>query len=324
MGSTVRSALSSAAARLEAAGVPSPEWDASLLLSWVLGVARSALLLDATRSLTGEELGRFQRAVDRRAKREPLQYITGSQGFMGLEVAVDHRVLVPRPETEILVEAALQHLAALPGDGPLRAADIGTGSGAIAVALAFYQPRLTVAAMDLSPEALEVAAGNARRNGVADRMELLQGDLLAPVRDRQFDLLVSNPPYIDPAEAGGLMPEVAEYEPALALYSPAGPLAFYDRLTAEARSCLQPGGLMAVEVGLGQAEPVARHLATSWRLRRAPTDGAGLAAHLAPPPEPGTVQVRLDYSGLARVVLARLEMLETSETRPDGNRREGP
>ncbi|MGE5589730.1 MAG: peptide chain release factor N(5)-glutamine methyltransferase [Bacillota bacterium] len=295
---------------LEVTGVPEPSWDASLLLAWALGVSRIALLTEPERPLEGDGLGRYVNAVERRAAREPLQYITGSQGFMGLEFAVDPRVLVPRPDTEVLAEAALQYLRSLPGPGPLAAADLGTGSGALAVALAAHEPRVQVVAVDISPDALEVARLNARRNGVAARVTFRQGDLLEPLEGRRFAAIVCNPPYLGEEERQGLMPEVRDYEPRLALISPGSPLRFYWRLAATARRHLEPGGLLAVEVGQGQAGDVAELLARAWGLR--PGDGgppahlAAVPAHQGPVPAPGELQVRLDFGGVARVVLARL------------------
>lgn len=300
---SVSGALAWGRGALAAAGVPEPSWDASLLLAWALGVPRTALLTEAGRRVESEGLDRYAAAIERRAAREPLQYITGTQGFMGLDFAVDPRVLVPRPDTEILAEAALQYLRSLPGPGPLAAADLGTGSGALAVALAAHEPRARVTAVDISAEALDVARLNARRNGVAERVEFCQGDLLEPLQGRRFAALVCNPPYLGEAEREGLMPEVRDYEPRLALFSPGSPLLFYWRLAASARRHLEPGGLLAVEVGQRQAADVADLLARAWDLR--PAHLAAVPAHLAPVPAPGEVQVRLDFGGVPRVVLAR-------------------
>ncbi|MHB9143882.1 MAG: peptide chain release factor N(5)-glutamine methyltransferase [Symbiobacteriia bacterium] len=301
---TRRQALAWARDRLAEAGVPDAAWDASLLLAWALDERRDRILTDGNRPLAAAAADRLAAAVARRALREPLQYITGSQGFMGLEFAVDRRVLVPRPDTEVLVEAVLQFMRSLAGAGPWPVADLGTGSGAIAVALAVHDPRLRVTAVELSPAALAVAGANAVRHAVAERVELLQGDMLTPLAGRQFAAIVSNPPYIDPAEAASLLPEVAVYEPAMALFSPAGPLDYYRRLALGAGEHLLPGGLLAVEVGAGQAAAVAGMFAAAWGLRPGGT-AEPVPAHLAAVPEPGKLQVRRDYGGVERVVLAR-------------------
>ena len=250
--------------------VATSEWDAALLLAHLLGVSRAELHFGRERGLTAEERRRFQEAVARRASREPLQYLIGSQGFMGLEFSVDRRVLIPRPDTEILVEAVLDFLAGravaagvtpagsdAPDSAGLLVADIGTGSGAIAISLARLEPRCRVAAVDLSPDALEVARANARSNGVEDRVQFLCGDLLDPLKSLgPFDALVSNPPYIPPEEALLLEPEVGDHEPQIALLSGPDPLSFYRRLALGAGPLLKPGGCLAVEVGAGRAPEV--------------------------------------------------------------------
>lgn len=232
-----------------------PEWDAALLLAHVLGVDRVTLHLEGSRVLLPEESGRFEEAVLRRASREPLQYIIGRQGFMGLEFAVDRRVLIPRPDTEILVEAVLDFLSERADQ--FLVADIGTGSGAIAVSLARLEPRCRVVAVDISAGALEVARSNARSNGVEERIRFLRGDLLEPVRSvGPFDAIVSNPPYISSEEALLLAPEVRDHEPGIALLSGPDPLAFYRRLASGAGPLLKPGGCLAAEVGAGRAPEV--------------------------------------------------------------------
>jgi len=313
---SVSEALAWGRRALEVTGVPEPSWDASLLLAWALGVQRTALFAEPGRLVQGHALNLFQDGIERRAGREPLQYITGTQGFMGLDFSVDPRVLVPRPDTEALVEATLQYLRSLPGPGPLAVADLGTGSGAIAVALAAHEPRAAVAAVDISSDALDVAAANAERNGVAGRVAFFQGDLLKPLQGRRFTAIACNPPYLGAAEAEDLMPEVREHEPRLALFSPGAPLLFYWRLAASARRHLAPGGLLAVEVGQGQAGDVAGLLARAWGLR---LTGGGLPGHQATVPGPGELQVRLDFGGVERVVLARVGSAQPEDTRGEAS-----
>ena len=192
----------------------------------------------------------------RRGRREPLAYVLGSWSFYGLELRCDPRALVPRPETEVLVERCL---ALLDGSGAPAIVDVGTGTGAIALALAARLPEAVVSATDISSEALALAAENAVANDLDGRVELIDGDLLAPVAGRRFDLVVSNPPYV--AAGDEVDPEVAGYEPALAVFADDGGRAVLERLALEAPAALRPGGLLAVEVGEGKAAWLAERLA---------------------------------------------------------------
>jgi release factor glutamine methyltransferase len=244
---TTREAIREIAAELDDAGCPSPRVDAEWLLAHVLGGTRTDLYA-VDRALSEEELGRLRSLVERRRKREPLAYVVGEWGFRRLTLAVDPRVLIPRPETEILVERCLELLADV--ERP-RVLDIGVGSGAIALSIADERPDAEVVATDSSPGALEVAEANKRRLGLDGRVELRQGDLLAGV-EGPFDLVVSNPPYVEEDEVDGLEPEVLR-EPRDALVG--------ERRHAEiARAVprvLRPGGMLVVEVADGQAEEVA-------------------------------------------------------------------
>jgi release factor glutamine methyltransferase len=231
---SVRDALDSAVIPLTAAGTGTPRLDAEVLLASVLGVERTALFLRPDRALSGEEARTFMDFVRRRREREPVAYIVGMKGFRRLDLEVDRRVLVPRPETEHVVEAAL----ALPFG--VRVVDVGTGSGAIALALKDERPDLDVWATDVSLDALEVARANAARLGLAVRF--VHGDLLAGVED--FDAVVSNPPYVKPDEA--VSPEVA-FEPRGAVYGDV----FERLIEAAARA-----RFIALEHGEGQADVV--------------------------------------------------------------------
>jgi len=239
---SVRDALDSAVIALSAAGCDTPRLDAELLLANVLGVDRAALITDPERGLDPDDARAFMDAAARRREREPVAYILGSQGFRTIELAVDTRVLVPRPETEHVVEAAL----GLPAGA--RVADVGTGSGAIALALKAERPDLEVLGTEISPAALAVARDNAARLGLA--VELLLGDLLDPVTG-ELDAVVSNPPYV--ATGDLLPPEVGRHEPREALFGGADGLDVIRRLATAA------GGVpfIAVEVGAGQAPAVA-------------------------------------------------------------------
>ena len=254
--STVRELLGPTREYLESKGVRSPRLDAEYLLAHVLGIKRLELYLDHDRPLEPAEVDRLRELVRRRGRREPLAYVLGSWGFYGLDLRCDARALVPRPETEVLVEHCL-HL--LEGSGAPGVVDVGTGTGAIALALATRLPDATVTAIDVSPGALALAAENAAANGLEDRVELLEGDLLAPVAGRRFDLVVSNPPYV--AAGDDVDPEVADYEPAaLAIYAGDRGRAILERLATDAPAALEPGGHLAVELGAGQAPWLAERL----------------------------------------------------------------
>jgi release factor glutamine methyltransferase len=254
--STVRELLGPTRAYLEQKGVPSPRVDAEHLLAHVLAIPRLELYLDHDRPLERAEVDRLRELVRRRGLREPLAYVLGSWSFHGLELRCDARALVPRPETELLVERCLTLLAGTDGAAIV---DVGTGTGAIALALAGGLPDARVTAIDVSADALALAAENAAANGLAARVELLEGDLLAPVAGRGFDLVASNPPYVSAGDE--VDPEVSGYEPALAVYAGRGGRAIHERLASEAQAALRPGGHLVLEVGEGQAAWLAEHLA---------------------------------------------------------------
>jgi len=244
-GVPVREALDSAVVALRAAGVETPRLDAEVLLAHALGVDRLTLVTDRERRVEGPAVRAFQDAVRRRSvQREPVAYITGVKGFRHLDLRVDGRVLIPRPETETLVEAALD----LPHGA--RVVDVGTGSGAVALALKHERPDLDVVATDTSADALAVARANAARLGLD--VAFFEGDLLAGV-EGPLDAVVSNPPYVE--DGAALMPEIARHEPPAALYAGADGLAMIRRLAARAGA--SAASLLAVEVGMGQAAPVA-------------------------------------------------------------------
>jgi release factor glutamine methyltransferase len=254
---TVAEALASARARLREAGIATPDLDGELLLRHVLGLDRAQLVASPGRRLSDAESAAFEGLVSGRASRRPLQHLTGRQWFWRHELLVTPDVLVPRPETEVLVEAALRRLAGRPS--PV-VADVGTGSGCIALALAAERPDAEVHATDLSPAALAVARENARRLGLTGRVRFHEGDLLTPLaaaRVAPLDLVASNPPYVDRAEEASLMPEVRHHEPALALFPPGDRWSIYRRLVPAAAACLAPGGALLLEVGAGMAPEVA-------------------------------------------------------------------
>jgi release factor glutamine methyltransferase len=239
------------ARELGEAAVPSPRVDAELLVSSVVGITRTELYARDTH-LTEEELLRLRSLADRRRAREPLAYILGEWGFRGLTLKVDPRALIPRPETEVLVERCLARVDGLPEP---RVLDVGVGSGAIALALAEEHPGARVLALDRSGGALALARENLARASVNGRVELCRGDLLADVSGL-FDLVVSNPPYVRPDEIDSLEPEVRLYEPREALVG----TDVGEEIAREARAVLSPGGWLLLECGDGQAGSLAAEL----------------------------------------------------------------
>jgi release factor glutamine methyltransferase len=237
--------------------------DAELLLLNQLGIDRVQLFTNPDRELSEKEELSFWQNVHRRAASEPIQYITGQQEFYGLNLHVTPAVLIPRPETEHLVEAVLKFLSA---DKPQTIADIGTGSGAIAIALAAHLPHARITALDISTEALAVAQANARAHNVADRIQFLQSDLLSVLNRKTeiFDAIVSNPPYVAESDRDTLHPQVRDHEPSTALFAGETGLDIYRRLIPDAFISLKPGGLLALEIGQGQQNAIASLLET-WR-----------------------------------------------------------
>jgi release factor glutamine methyltransferase len=235
-------------------GIESPRLDADLLLAQALGLKRIALYMDPDRPLDESELGRVRALVERRRKREPIAYIVGEREFYGRAFQVDRAVLIPRPDTEALVEAAKTFLGAGPSGALL---DVCTGSGAVAVTLAAECPELSVVASDISSGALEVARANVARHGLLERVSLREGDLFAVVGEgERFAAITVNPPYIGRAELAQLEADVRDYEPRLALDAGDDALSFYRRIARDAPVCLLEGGGLFVEVGFDQAQAV--------------------------------------------------------------------
>ncbi|HVZ85117.1 MAG TPA: peptide chain release factor N(5)-glutamine methyltransferase [Terracidiphilus sp.] len=230
--------------------------DAETLLLHAAGLTRAGLLAHGEDELDASQAAAFDALVERRRAGEPIQYITGETEFYGLPLRVTRDVLIPRPETEHLVEKAVELATQFPAP---RIVDIGSGSGAIAVALAHALPKAQITSIDVSPAALAVARENATRNQVEIRF--LEGDLLGPVASEQFDLVVSNPPYVPETDRGSLAVEVRDYEPGLALFAGADGLAVYRRLIPAAFAALVPGGWLVLEIGYGQADAIRALLA---------------------------------------------------------------
>ncbi|MFZ7127835.1 MAG: peptide chain release factor N(5)-glutamine methyltransferase [Desulfobacterales bacterium] len=251
---TIGSLLSWAAGYLQKNDIDSPRTTADLLLAHSLGIRRLDLYLRYDQPLHTDELARFKQLIRRRLSREPVAYITGTKEFWSLELEVTPDVLIPRPETECLVEAVLEEAGRLPAGHEPAILDLGTGSGAIVLALAKSLPRGRFVATDASIPAIRVARRNAGRHGLEHRIQFVATDWLAafhPGRAR-FDVIVSNPPYIDRKDLGTLAPEVREFEPVRALDGNEGGLECLERILAEAPAFLNPGGLLVMEIGYDQ------------------------------------------------------------------------
>ena len=290
--SDVGRALLAATRRLSEAGSDTPQLDSAVLLGYVLGVNKAWLYAHPTRPLNAIEIARFQDLVRRRMCAEPVAYLVGFRSFYGLDITVDCRVLIPRPETELLVERVLAHARHLEREGqPPRVADVGTGSGAIAVALAVNMPGLTVYATDVSDDALAVAGQNIWRYGVGEQVLLLPGHLIEPLPE-PVDVVVANLPYIPTAELRGLARQVRDFEPVLALDG--GPdglrviAALLEMIAGpHGRAKLRPGALIFLEIGADQ--------------------GAAIRALVADILPGAGVDIRVDYSGLDRIAIITLE-----------------
>jgi release factor glutamine methyltransferase len=253
---TVGEALARAAQRLQDAGIAHAPLDAELLLRHVLGWDRATIVAREREALSADVRAGFEGLVEERARRYPLQHLTGVQHFWRHAFAVSPTVLIPRPETELLVEAGRQELD---GRRAPVVVDVGTGSGCIVLSLAAERPDGVYHATDISGEALTVARENARRLGFQDLVRFHEGDLLEPVAALagEVDLIVCNPPYVDAAELPGLEPEVRDHEPRTALVPPGDRYSIYRRLAPLAATHLRVGGVLALEVGRGMAEEVA-------------------------------------------------------------------
>lgn len=251
-------------------GIENPRLDAEVLLGAVLGKERMYLYVHFDEPLEPAELARYRAYVKERAGHVPLAYVLGTREFMGLDFRVTRDTLIPRPDTELLVQCVVDFLRARTAEGrdDLTLADIGTGTGAIALSVLHYTEGTRADAVDISPAAAEVARENAERLGLAERIEVHVGDLTAPLAGHSYDVILSNPPYIPTADISGLMPEVRSYEPHLALDGGRDGLTIYRRLAADAPALLRDGGMFAVEVGINEARDVAALMEMHARIVR--------------------------------------------------------
>jgi release factor glutamine methyltransferase len=275
----VGEALREGVRRLESANVPSAPLAAELILMHVLSCDRAWLYAHPEAPLIAEYAAKFFALAAQRAAGTPTQHLTGKQEFWGLEFEVTRDVLIPRPETEHLIEVALSRLGESRRNAPLRVVDVGTGSGCIAVALAKELPNAKIFATDISSAALVVARRNSERHGVADRIAFVECNLLDGLcEESPFDLIVSNPPYVARDDSGSLSTEVRDHEPPIALFAGDDGLALYPSLISQAAACLKPGGLLVLELGLGQFEQVGDMLDATrgWTRVSATQDLAGI------------------------------------------------
>lgn len=261
-------------------GIESPRLDAEVLLGHLLKKERIYLYVHFDEPLQNEELAAYREMIKKRVAHVPVAYIIGEREFMGLDFKVTPATLVPRPDTEILVQKAIDLLKER---GPVRFADIGTGSGAICLSVLHFVPEATADTVDISAEARKVAEENAAKLEVADRITFHTGDLLAPLSGT-YDAILSNPPYIPEADIAGLAPEVKDHEPLTALTDGKDGLEFYRRLAAEAPAMLKPNGFLAMEVGIREAQAVAELCQDNALIER--------------------TEIVKDYAGIDRVVVA--------------------
>jgi release factor glutamine methyltransferase len=247
---TLGDALARATARLAEAGVESARLESELLLAKACDdCARALLYAGLDRELTDEQLAAFEANVARREQREPLAYVLGEWGFRRLTLKTDRRALIPRPETEVVVERALDHIREV--EEP-RVLDVGTGTGAIALAIADEAPTARIIAMDVSPDALALARENLELTGVNGRVRLVEHDLTSGLGDAEFDLVVSNPPYVEPEELPTLQPEVRDWEPHVALVA----RGVTEAVARAATGALRPGGWVVLETAAGSGERI--------------------------------------------------------------------
>lgn len=279
---SVADALKAGYSRLQLEGIENPALDAEVLLSFCINQPRSKLYVYPELPVSGRELECFESLLERRAKGEPVAYLTGEKEFWSLPFRVDRRVLIPRPETEVLVEEALK-LASEYG-GTLSILEIGTGSGAISVALARELPASEIVATDVSLAAVEVARHNAEVNGVAGKIEFRTGDLLSPVAGMRFNLIISNPPYISEDEFAQLSLDIRDFEPKRALVPGPDGTECHERIIRQGKGFLKPAGAVILEIGAFQHKKIEEIFRKEGYNR---------------------IAFRKDYAGLCRAAVAR-------------------
>ena len=278
---TIADIIRSGEELLDVAGIPDARRDSATLVGLAIGRDRAFIYSYPEYEPTEEEAERIDAYFQRRADREPLQYIRGTQEFYGFDFEVTPDVLIPRPETEMLVERALEAINEVKEP---RILDLGTGTGCIPISILRCIPNATGVAVDISPAALAVAARNAERNGVAGRLKLIRSDLFENIPAAEFDLIVSNPPYVPESDVAHLQPEVRDHEPHVALTDGGDGVSIIGRITEDSRHFLTPGGVLLVEMGFGQSERVLELAAASgW----------------------GSATVEPDLQGIPRMLVAK-------------------
>jgi release factor glutamine methyltransferase len=283
---TIRRALTGGVESLSAAGIESARLDAEVLLRDALSIGRTELYLRLDDSMSVEDQSVFRSLLQRRMRHEPVAYITGRQEFWSFNFQVTPDVLIPRPETERLVETALQVTSGFPADLPLRILDIGTGSGVLAVTLAKELPQAQVFATDISLSTAALARANAARHGLSERINFVVGDLLEGICiGMPFNVIITNPPYVRSRELATLSPEIKDWEPHLALDGGTDGLDFYRRIASQANSYLVPGGVLLLEIGFDMAQDVLELFNAQPHYERA--------------------QIVRDYAGKDRVIVIR-------------------
>lgn len=280
-GMTIKEVLSYSTQMLTNVGIESPILESQVMLCRLLGMKRTEIIANSEANLPNDQIDMYMEWVNRRCNREPLPYITGIKEFYGIEFMVTPHVLIPRPETELLVEQTLKSLDGI--DNPI-IADIGCGSGAIGISIAKSIPSAHIYGVDVSIDALNVTQTNAVRHGVRKNLNLIWGDLLDPLANISFHAIVSNPPYIPSNDILVLEPEVSSYEPRIALDGGSDGLDIYRRLIPKALSLLKPGGVLIVEIGINQSDMVADMF-----------NAAGFA----------DISIMNDYSSIPRVIMGR-------------------
>ena len=278
---TINELLQRATIKLEAAGIESARLDAEVLLAHILNCKRLYLYVDAVKSLTPAQVSRFENLIEQRIKKIPVAYLTGQREFMGLNFVVTPAVLIPRPDTEILAQFAIEKLSAVKNP---TFADIGTGSGAICVSILKYLKNSTAATVDISKDAIDCATFNAEKFGVDDRIIFHVGNLFEPLRGKKFHAVISNPPYIPTKDLSTLQDEV-QREPQIALDGGVDGLNFYRKIADDAPNFLFNGGFLAVEIGINQADAVKNLFAKNFT----------------------NIEIVRDLAGIERVVIATYE-----------------
>jgi release factor glutamine methyltransferase len=256
----LKQTLAAAIARLTAERVPSPRMNAELLLMFTLNCDRAYLHAHPERELTADERARYDAALAERVRGVPAQYITGHQEFWGMDLIVTPAVLIPRPETEHVIETVLELVGRAPSPAIV---DVGTGSGCIALALAKELPQAKIHATDISPAALEIARANAARNQLEKRIRFMENDLLEGFDDNSFDFIVSNPPYVGESEEDQVQLEVRKFEPRNAVFAGPSGVEVIARLIPQARATLKPGGWLVMEISGTISEEI-KHLLRDW------------------------------------------------------------